>query len=545
MSRFVETADHEGDIHFQFVENGLDPYFAMDSVYKDHGDAWKTEGKPTREISYNGETWALCFDYYEGGLDPRDDDDFDLETVREYQFYFVSKDSPTFEGKRADKDERVKGGTITVKPRWPDLTSGGSPVSVPDYGKPYIDVQVQASNFPHKKYRELASVVISSFGIAGRYFDEPHENSNVNDLAHYVRLRRGDSGAIFAPDGPIARCHTLIQGDRTGYRKHEEDHTKIPGYMVKSVIEDEKASELVRGHTLGKELKHYYPQHPDEYAPDEAPHHPKFEVAFQSSKTDDTLYWSDLTDAKRELDETILNCLHWEGIDTTADATEFIDFDPFWDLGNTHEARKLVKCPLPDIEDEQEHRVMKLWGEMTDADRDVTELLLTDGGKVSPQEAAEQTNNTYRTIREVIDRMQGLIHHTYGEMELESKKIQQELLKRVRSAGDRFKQEIGSAAMDLADATDGREKSAWSKWRREYAISEDSDRKDCQKLLRSGYKPDDRAEAAAILMEGLAKLPPDELKEIGYGVHAEFKLASGGVERFKRLQRKWLQKAAE
>jgi len=61
---------------------------------------------------------------------------------------------------------------------------------------------------------------------------------------------------------------------------------------------------------------------------------------------------------------------------------------------------------------------MQLWGQMAPADRKVTELLLTDGGKVSPKEAAEQTGNTYRTIRTVIDRMEGLIHHTYGEMEL-------------------------------------------------------------------------------------------------------------------------------
>lgn len=98
-------------------------------------------------------------------------------------FYFVSKDSSTYEGKRADQDQRVKGGFIIVRPRWPNLTSDGTPVSVPDYGAPYIDVQVQASNIPHKQYRSLMTVVMEAYGIAGRYFERPHPDSHISDLA--------------------------------------------------------------------------------------------------------------------------------------------------------------------------------------------------------------------------------------------------------------------------------------------------------------------------------------------------------------------------
>jgi len=542
MSRHLKCAPHEGDVRFTIgvhpdpgvPDYGLKPYYAMDSLIKEWGDRWETEGKPTRDIELAGETWATCFDYSESGLDAWDNPEFQIQNVREFQFYFVAKDSPTYEGKRADRDKRVKGGTITVRPRWPNLTADGEPVSVPQYGEPYIDVQVQASNIPHERYLSLVKRVMDAYGIAARYFDQPHPDSHINDLAYYVRLHREDSGPLYAPDGPIARCHTLIQGDRSGYRKHVEDNTKLPGYYVTATVEDEKADQLVRGHGLGKELKHYYPNHPDNYEPNQAPYHPKFEVSYQTSRTEQTVRWDDLDDARRELEETILNCLDWCGLATSAESSVFVDFDPFWNIRDTTEARKFVQCPLPKIEDDQEHRVMQLWGDMTTADRDVTELLLTDGGKVSPQTAAEKTGYTYRTIRTVIQRMEGLIEHTYGEMELSSKKIQQELLKRVRAAGDRFEQEIGSSVMELADAAEERARSRWARVRREYAVSE-VEADDCRKLLKIGYTATDRREAEEIVRE-LRTAYMECVGQNTYGVHVVVETVESGRERFRDMK---------
>jgi len=539
--KHVAAAPHEGDVRFtigvhpdeQVIDHGLAPYYAMDGLIKDWGDRWETEGKPTETVQFMGEEWATCFDYSKSGLDPWEHKDFQIQQVREFQFYFVATESPHYSGKRADQDDRVKGGTITVRPRWPDLRSNGKPVSVPEYGAPYIDVQVQASNIPHEEYLTLVKRVMAAYDVASRYFDNPHPDSHIDDLAYYVRLFRGESGPLYAPDGPIARAHTLIQGDRTGYRKHVENHTKIEGYYVTATVEDEKAGELVRGHSLGKELKHYYPNHPDNYDPDDAPYHPKFEVSYQTKRTEETVRWENLEDVRRELEETILNCLEWCGLAATAESDIFVPFDPYWRLDSTHESRKLVKCPLPKIENDQEHRVMQLWGEMTDADRDVTELLLTDGGKVSPREAAEQTGNTYRTVRKVIDRMEGLIRHTYGEMELESKKIQQELLKRVRAAGNRFEQSVESATMDLADAADERLPGAWVRLRREYAISE-VDRDDCRKLLKIGYQPSDELEAREIIRK-IKTTYRQHVEENTYGVHVVVTLADGTRKRWRDL----------
>jgi len=525
----LKCAPHEGDVHFITTDHGLDPYYAADSVYKDWGEKWNTEGKPTAEVEMNGERWALCFDYYKGGLDPWENPEFAIETVREYQFYFVSMDSPTYDGERADKSDRTKGGTVTLRPRWPNLTSGGEKVNVPDYGCPYVDAQVSASNIPHEDYPYFLRRILDSFGIAGWYFDDEyiHPDSNVIDLAYYVRGERDAFNRLHAPDGPIARIHNVIQGDRSGYRKHEEDHRKIPGYKVSAMVEDDRAGEIVKGHKLGKDIKHYYPEHPDSHSKDEALYYPKFEVAYQKSITDDTVYWDDLKSVRRELEETILNCLEWVDLAPTSDGDWIIDIDPYWPVEDTRETRKSVECPLPKIEDEQSARVSRIWGRMTDADRDVTAFLLSDGGKPSPQKAAEETGNTYRTVRTVIQRMEGLIRHSYGEMEIESKNVQQELLKRVRAAGDRFESEIESATMKLADAADGREASVWKQYARQVGLSVDTSRDDCRKLLRFGTVHEDRSDCAQTLRGLLNSLSPEEARKLEYGVKAVFETPQG------------------
>lgn len=502
----LATAAHE--LHTNFItgvhpepgtrDYGLKSYYALHNISKEY-DGWKSEGKPSREFSFNGERWAAVLDYQDSGLDPMPSAEFSIENVKEYRLYFVSMDSPHYVDENpADQQDRQKGGTVHVAPRWPNLTADGEPVSVPDYGAPYVNFSVQGSNISHREYHDLLKRILDAFGIAPRYVENPHPDSNIQDLARYVRIKRGESGPLFSPDGPIARAHTLIQGDRSGYRKHVEDHREIPGYYVTASVESEKASNLIRGHSLGKELKHYYPNHPESFKPNQAPYHPKFEVSYQTSLTDDTLRWSELDDAIRELDETILNALDWSGIAPAADAGVWVDFDPYWQVQDTHESRKLVSDPLPRIEDEQEHRVMKLWGEMKPSDRDVTELLLTDGGKVGMQEAADRTGNSYRTVREVKNRLEGLISHTYGELEIESKKVQQELLKRVRAATERFESEIGSSVMELADAAEERARTAWDRARRRYSITV-TDGDDCQKLLRVGYEPSDKGEARRIV----------------------------------------------
>jgi len=496
---FVECAPHEGRLHLIFEEYELDPYFACDSIRKDHS-GWKTEGKPTATMQFDGDRWALCYDYDEGGLDPRDHKDYHLQSAPEFKFYLVAKDG-LYDGERADKSQRIRGGTITVRPRWPDLKSNGKPVrGVPNLGKPYIDCEIQVSNINHELYHQLVKEVMGAFGIAQKYFREPHDMSNWLDTAVYVRISRSLSGPVHAADGPIARTHQLLEGDREGFRKHTEDHRKIPGYYVSTQISDNRAADLIKGHILGKEIKHYYPKNPKHFDPDHPLYHPKLEISYQTAATDKTVYWSDTQDLIRELEETLLNTLEWSELSVLG-GEPFVKDEYFTAEHGDRRSRKLSDCPLPKIEDAQENAVMSLWGAAKQSDKDLIGTLLTDGGSMSPKEAADKTGYSYRTIRECIKRCQSVIRHTYDELQIDSKHQRDLLLKRVRSAEESFRGTIEDAVLTTADAVKNKSTSAWSRIRRRYNITVNNDpkRELSRKIVNIGYQPSSRRELERVI----------------------------------------------
>lgn len=73
-----------------------------------------------------------------------------------------------------------------------------------------------------------------------------------------MRLIRGESGAIHATDGVLARVSNLLANDREGYRKHVADDTETPGYYHTVTVGPRRAQELVDQHHLPKEFKHYF-----------------------------------------------------------------------------------------------------------------------------------------------------------------------------------------------------------------------------------------------------------------------------------------------
>jgi hypothetical protein len=498
---------HEFDVHFHFASDGLKPYYALDRVRKDWGDRWRSEGKPTVTFDFRGEKWKATLDYDSQPLRPWSDPSYRLETTPLFRIYFVACDE-LYDGERPDQSQRVRGGTMTVRPRWPNMRKddGQKVRGYMDLGKPYLDVQVQASNVVFEDYLDLVRETAGALGVSSSYLRDPERSSNINDAAVYVRPKRDFSGPVHAADGPIARMHNLMMSDREGYRSHHADHRKIPGYHVAAQIDDDRAGKLIRGHQLGKEVKHYYPKDPEGRDPDDPLYHPKVEVSYQTSVTDATVYWQredglDLQDLHRELEETLFNVLDWSDLSVGADS-DIYEEDAYYNPTRTEErSRKLVDCPLPRIEDEQERTVIELWGEMTDSDRAVTEYLLSDGGSVSPQEAAEETGYSYRTVRRVIERMEQLIEHAYGELSIGSDYMAQEMLQRMRASAENFKQAAETGVMEVADAVNERGRTAWDKWRRRYNVTIQDGRTNARKVLKIGYKVEDLQEARNLLRE--------------------------------------------
>jgi len=237
---------------------------------------WKIEGKPTATVESGSETYHVCLDFDPQPIVPWSDPSYKLENAYLYRIYFVCDDE-TYDGERADRSQRVKGGTITIRPRWPDMKrrkatddDGDKEWTGPitdvdgymDLGVPYLDAQVQGSNIDFERYPDLLADAAAAFGLPRRYFDHFHHTSNINDAAVYARIMRDESGPIYAADGPIARMHSVLESDRDGYRKHVEDNRDRPGDYVSTVVTDRRAKKVVRGHGIGKEAKHYYMEDP-------------------------------------------------------------------------------------------------------------------------------------------------------------------------------------------------------------------------------------------------------------------------------------------
>jgi hypothetical protein len=497
LTETIRPQTHELDAHLIFTKDGLDPFYWLDSVRKEY-DGWETEGKPTATMEHNGDTYHLCYDYDISGLDPWEHQSYTLETVPQFRIYFT-RDDELYNGERADKDEARNGagGTMLFRPRWPNLTSDGTEVDVPDLGGPYIDCRIQQSNHQPDELPEILAGAVQAFGGTPRYFEEIHHTSNVTDLAVYVRLLRDVSGRVHAADGPIARMHTLLEGDREGYRKHVEDHRELPGYYVTTTLTPDRVGELIRGHRLPVEIKHYYPNQPDKFEEGEPLYYPKVEVSYQTSQTDETLYWDDVANARRELAETLMNVLEWADVSLTP-GDPYVS-DAYFDAGEADRWNlRLVDDPTPEIESEQKARVMTLWGDMMDSDREVIEHLLTDGGDTSPADAADATGLSYRTIRRVIDRLEGVVEHSYGDLQITSKRIQQDLLERVRAAGENFKSGVEAAVMGAAEAGADRTRSKWKAAKHRYDVTV-RDGEGITKELDIGYRPADREERDSIL----------------------------------------------
>jgi len=189
---------HEFDVHFHFAADGLKPYYALDSIRKDWGDRWRSEGKPTAGFEFNGTQWKTTLDYDSQPLQPWRDSSYRLESTPLFRAYFVACDE-LYDGERPDQSQRIRGGTITVRPRWPEMRkeNGRKVRGYMDLGKPYLDVQVQASNIDFEDYLELVRVAFGALGVSPSYIRDPEPSSNINDAAVYVRIRRGESGWAF------------------------------------------------------------------------------------------------------------------------------------------------------------------------------------------------------------------------------------------------------------------------------------------------------------------------------------------------------------
>ncbi|MFB6112258.1 MAG: MarR family transcriptional regulator, partial [Halobacteriaceae archaeon] len=448
----IEPAPHEFTANFLFEEYGLVPFFAFDSVVKDF------EGTRRVRTTAAGREWRVTLYYQESGLAHPGEmtpqgTEFALDTIREFRLSIEACDDP--DGQRPMNAH--------VAPRWQGMESDtGRQIPVPDGFSEGINVRTSGSNIPFEDYHEILASAVDAVGVGRKYVEDPHAYSNVQDAAVYVRLHRDASGPVHARDGPLAELGHLLEGDRDGFRAtYQQDRdgrgNQAPGYNHHTTLGSKRSMEAF-GTRLPLELKHYLAREAESLDPDNPLHHPKVEAAYQVSRWDETIGIepADIEQLREQLEEALLSVLADAGIDlsnsgpyvsdTYFEATEH-DRGPSWEP---------VTLNLTQLRQEQESIVVRnLADGLSPVEFESLETLVTDGGELSPMDIATETERHPGSVRRALNRMDDLVIHEYGEVQLRSEHIAGLVHDAVQEARESVQRAVDTATTALEAAERG------------------------------------------------------------------------------------------
>lgn len=543
--RFIDPQPHEFHAYLKWdcsdLDNPLRSYFGLRSLQGEHDFEEYGPLETTTEI--NGQEWNVDFGFKRCGIAPRNVENFQLEEVREYKVYVYPKGYDSYVDAKSEARKRVY---FRISPRWPDIETkeGYSAMSNP-YDLEGYDVEVEGSYWDFEQYPTVLRQSLDALATRQGFrfnsptpiypsdFDEDriHKSSNIVDAELYVRVLNGETGKVIAYDGTLHEISLLLAGDREGYAKSVRDDRECPGHYHTATIDSRRAGELVGGHELAKEFKHYHMRNPDavEGTPLE---NPKIGVSFQNSIHDDTLYWNDLDTLVTELDEALLNVLNWSSIPTRPDGQMFVD-DDYFEVTGSRRWRKLLPDRLPRIEDKQDDQIFATAARMNETDTELVETLLTDGGETSPKQLAQSIDVHIDTVYRALKRLSPLVDHTYGEVQLGSKYIAQELTGYIDSVSNSIKSGLENALDGLtrAEAHAG-DDDPWSRWLDRYggeiSRTEGADPDD----LDIGFRADTLTEARRLLRSGASqwsKVTGEDLRQFAFEFAPKITLVDGRV----------------
>ena len=543
--RFIDPQPHEFHAYLKWncadLDNPLRSYFGLRSLQGEHDFEEHGRLKTTAEIA--GKEWSVEFGFKKSGLAPRDDPSFRLDEVREYLVYVYPKGYSTWGDAKSEARKRAY---FRLSPRWPDIETkeGNRSMSNPCDIEGY-DVEVEGSNWAFEMYPDVLQSALGSLAerqgfrfnsltpIHPEDFenDRIHSSSNIVDGELYVRVAKGETGEVIAYDGTLHRISLLLAGDREGYTKSVRDDRECPGYYHTATIDSRRAGELVGGHELAKEFKHYYMRNPDAVE-GTVLENPKIGVSFQNSIHNDTLYWDDLDAMVTELDEALLNVLEWSDIPSRPDGQMYVA-DDYFQVTGTSRWRKLLPDRLPRIESKQDDQLFATATQMNATDTELVDTLLTDGGETSPKELAQSIGVHLDTVYRALKRLSPLVDHTYGEVQLGSKYIAQELTGYIDSVSNSIQSGLENALDGLTRAEAyGEGDDPWSRWLDRFggkiSRTEGSD----PDALDVGFKPESLDEARRLLRSGAtqwAKVTGEGLRQFGFEFSPRVTLMDGTV----------------
>uniref|UniRef100_A0A445PPK1 Uncharacterized protein F3 n=1 Tax=viral metagenome TaxID=1070528 RepID=A0A445PPK1_9ZZZZ len=505
--RLIKPQDHEFTANFNY-DRGLDAWLACDSVVKQHDGSYETETDAL------GETWDVTLYYQDSAIIPpragvtRNGTTIEHDQIREFRLKVEAQD-----------ELGEKKANFHIRPRWEKMrvnpNDGDEHVlSVPESlveDDDAVNVRVSGSNIDFCDYGDLLMCAASAVDVSAHHFRESyrHETSNVQDAAKYVRVHEDVSGPVHARTGPLVSLAHVLENDREGYRKlvqndSNERGRQLAGYYHTATLGPQRVREVFPDHQLPVECKHYYAREAHSRPDSDPLSHPKVEVAYQTSRWDDTLHLTDenLAELDEELTEWLYAILADAGLDLRANENVYVE-DEYFSVENATTTASVVDLDLTEVRHEQESVVYKhLADGMAPTDQECLDVLVSDGGAVSPQDLAESTGRHEDTVYNSLARMNDLVTHTYGEVSLKST-YTSEL---VADALDQAQQAVDTAAKTAADAVHASKRgldnatSAFVAWCERYGVNyNDNDNgmtidlgrvdsvQEVRNILRSGF----------------------------------------------------------
>ena len=483
----VATAPHEMKATLWYPGT-LAPYWALSGAMLgppfEGSDAFEFT-LPTADGG-RPETWEFDVYYQQGKIKPADRFDLDASAGM-YEWRLVGRGDghrkatfhvrPRFAGmKHVDTGDPIKTPWVQL---WPSLDDD------PDADVEGVDVVADGSNVePDLSPRILVDVVDGIVAEAGRRWQKRHldptridgDHSNISVFERYVRLNRDMAKKLTHKGGYFWRLMYHLAGEAGTKMEYRVDNTKIVGYNHRVLLPREAIKRLP-GQKYGKQLKVYQPEHVRKKDPDDPLFSPKFGALFKKGRNDEnsirlnrsSVAWNHRDTLTDELEATIINTLEHAGVPTDS-RVAFVADDHFQAV-TTDRPVEIHRDVTPELEAEQEAVLVRTFRDLTDADLDVLEQIVADGGRAHYTDVAEDTGRGVSTIYRALDRMDGLLESDNGFVRARSQKVVDELRELLAVTDDQVMAAAKAAGrmLEIDDRHLERTGAAFQKWLARYA----------------------------------------------------------------------------
>ncbi|WP_323172874.1 DNA-binding protein [Natrialba sp. PRR66] len=424
----VETTPHESEGRWKWPDWGRGPYDALSSVML--GPPF--EGYLELDTEIDGEPWHVKVSYSKSGFAPRLSDGINAERL--YEWDIVGR------GRGESK------ASFNISPRFPNMRhwETGDPVNLPwenQVGEvDGVDVEFHTSNIEPERGLELLPEFFAAIfdeaneRIHSEYFrTDPHEASRMWAYERYVRIRR--EWAEKLSSAGVLQKIALHLSDLEGVKAELHiDNEEVINHQNRLILNPASAKELFPSHTYGRKFEIYQLADPDAVSKDHPSYHPKVEVLVNKKMNDGEAWaWADRHEVTEQIEETLLNALHWEDIPLGPDGNGVYIADDHFDAVAREESIELYDDPTPRLEAKSEHLLMTTLQDMGETPREVTETVATDGGS-TVDELAEQLGKHPATIYRAIQDLGEIFELDQGDVSFRVRKYREELRALVESA---------------------------------------------------------------------------------------------------------------